>query len=375
MNHTLVILGGYGYTGRALAKILLKHSNLNLILAGRRKDMAEADARDWNKMHPGGRVRGEFADAADPASLKAVFRGSQMVVVAAGVVPFIDRVVRAALERRLDYLDLQVSPAKLRMLEALEKEIRTADLCFVTDGGFHPGLPGILVRHLAAGMDSTTTAGVASVINPPGGYPPTSGVDELMRMFMDYRAEVLRDGNWIEQRYRDLKPVAVDFGPAFGVRNCYPMGLEEMRDLPGRVPGLKNAAFYVGGTGFFMDAVITPVVMAGLRLFREKALSRMGELFCWGSRFTPPPHGVVVKAEAAGTKDGKPVSASVTLYHEDAYHLTAAPAAACIRQILCPDRVAGLQHSARRPGLHFQAHLPDTACVMRDLADMGVRTL
>jgi saccharopine dehydrogenase (NAD+, L-lysine-forming) len=375
MSSTLVILGGYGYTGRALAQILLKHSNLNLVLAGRHRELAEADAKYWNGLHPGQRVRGEYADASDPATLKAVFRGAQMVAVAAGVVPHIDRVVRAAIERRLDYLDFQISPQKLRLLDALEKEIRAADLCFVTDGGFHPGLPGLLVRHLARGMDTLTTAGVASVVNPKGGYPLTSGMDELMGLFMDYRAEVLRDGNWVEQAARDLRPVMVDFGPAYGSRECYPMGLEELRDLPQMVPGLRDAAFYVGGGGVLMDKVITPVVMLALKVFREKALSRMAELFSWGSRFAPPPHGVVIKAEAVGVKDGKPVPASLTLYHEDAYHFTAAPAAACIRQILCPDRVAGLQRTARRPGLHFQAHLPDTECLMRDLADMGIRTI
>lgn len=37
MNKTFLILGGYGNTGKIIAELLLKETNLNLILAGRIK--------------------------------------------------------------------------------------------------------------------------------------------------------------------------------------------------------------------------------------------------------------------------------------------------------------------------------------------------
>jgi len=375
MPFIIVILGGYGYTGRALTPLLLKFTDFHLVLAGRNKANAEADAQYWNRQFPGQRVSGAFADAADRESLRAVYKGARMVVVAAGVAPLIENVARTAIAGGLDYLDFQVSSAKLRLLESMERDIENAGACFVTDGGFHPGMAGLLIRHLAHGMDQVETAGTASVLNPKGGFPYTSGVDELMELFLDYPADVLRDGKWVRHRFWDLKAVPVDFGEPFGVHGCYPMGLEELKDLPRMVPGLKNAGFYVGGMGPLVDYFVSPIVMAGLFLFRRSALKPMGKFLAWGTKFTSPPYGVVLKAEVTGVRNGKPDMDSITLFHEDGYHFTAAPAAACIRQMLCPERVEGLKDPVRKSGLYFQAHLPDTHCFMRDLQTMGIRTL
>ena len=77
---TIVILGGYGNTGRALARLMLAHSKAQLTLAGRSAQRAEALAAELNHEFPGNRVRGIAADAADRESLLRAFKGAKLVV-------------------------------------------------------------------------------------------------------------------------------------------------------------------------------------------------------------------------------------------------------------------------------------------------------
>jgi uncharacterized protein YbjT (DUF2867 family) len=60
---TIVLLGGYGNTGSALARLLLEHSPAKLVLAGRDGGKAERAAVEWNAQFPGQRARGQAADS------------------------------------------------------------------------------------------------------------------------------------------------------------------------------------------------------------------------------------------------------------------------------------------------------------------------
>ncbi len=46
----------------------------------------------------------------------------------------------------------------------MAEEIQQAGCCFITDGGFHPGLPAFLVRYAAQYFDQLVCARVGSVI-------------------------------------------------------------------------------------------------------------------------------------------------------------------------------------------------------------------
>ncbi len=73
-------------------------------------------------------------------------------------------------------------------------------------------------------------------------------------------------------------------------------------------PTLQEVAFYISGTHWFVDWVIAPLAMAGLKLAPRRAIRPMGRLVWWGMQaFATPPYRVLLKVEAGGERGGKEV--------------------------------------------------------------------
>lgn len=314
------------------------------------------------------RVSAAVADAADPDSLRAAFAPADMVIVAASVAAWAENVAEAALAAGADYLDVQYSREKTAVLQARRNAIEAAGLCFITDGGFHPGLPAALIHSVAADFDHLISARVGSVIqlNWPSLNLGRDTVEEFVQEFIDFETLVFRQARWQEAGLLAmLKPLTMDFGSKFGRAYCIPMFLEEMRTIPDRVPGIQETGFYVGGFNWFTDWVISPLVMAGLKLAPQRGLSPLARLFHWSLKaFSRPPYGAALKLEARGTKEARRHALDLTLYHPDGYVFTAVPVVATLLQLL--------DDSARRPGLHWQAHIVDPERLLCDMARMGV---
>ena len=190
----ILILGGSGYTGRSLARHLLEQSKAEIVLAGRTLEKVQALADQLNADFAGKRVAAVRADAADAASLKAAFTGADLVLVAAPLTsaPY-ETVIRSALIVGVDYLDVQIGGKKLALLQSLAEEIKQAGRCFITEAGFHPGLPAALVRYAASRLDSIESAATAGYLNMGGSkLPYTDSVNELMEVFKEYQAQVFK---------------------------------------------------------------------------------------------------------------------------------------------------------------------------------------
>jgi saccharopine dehydrogenase-like NADP-dependent oxidoreductase len=367
-NKPLLILGGYGITGRLIARLLLQETDLRLILAGRNIRKSEDAAAELNSIYAGYRVAGACADASDPASLRQVFQGVDLVVVASSTAKYARGVAAAALEIGIDYLDIQYSTQKIAVLQSMQKEIEAAGRCFITDGGFHPGLPALLVRYAARRLDVLEKAVVGSVIKED--WRSLSLADgtliELLEEINDFVPLVYKEGRWKKSgMYGMLDTRSMDFGRQFGVQYCVPMFLEEMRLLPESIPSLKETGFFVGGFNWFVDWLVLPLAMIGVKMWPRTALKPMGRLMRWGlNAFSKLPYGTLLKAEAQGAKDGRACMLDLTLYHEDGYVFTAVPVVACLLQYL--------DGSIKKPGLWTQANLVEPDRLMRDMQRMGI---
>lgn len=358
----ILILGGTGLTGKLIARHLLEASGAQVTIATRHPGKAQAFTEALNREHSGNRAGAVYADAADAASLRAAFREHTLVVVAAPTTAHAEEVVRAALEESVDYLDVQLGARKLALLRSVAPEIEGAGRCFVTEAGFHPGLPAVLVRLAATRLESVERAITACYLNMGKDLPYTEAVDELMEAFKDYQGQVFRDGGWTRPGSWAVREV--DFGGDIGRRRCYSMFLEEMRPLPEVLPSLKETGFFISETHWMTDRVITPIVWMGLKL-APGAVRPLGRLFWWSmGTFHRPPYRVELQVRATGIRDGKPATFQARVAHPDGYELTAIPVVAALLQYL--------DGSARKPGLWMMGHLVEPTRLMRDMGAMGL---
>ncbi len=356
MMNTILILGGYGATGRLLTKHLLTQTDYSIVIAGRNLETAQTFVDSLHDL----RVSARQVDAADPTSLREALQNVDFLLVAAPTTHHTETVVCAALEAGVDYLDVQYSDLKLKSLREHEREIDQRKLCFVTEAGYHPGLPSAMVRFAAARLDCIESARIACYLNM-GQLEYTEAVDELMEGFIHYQAQVYKDGAWTKPSSWAMRKF--DFGEEIGIRSCYSMFFEELRCIPEMYPTLKDIGFYISGSSLLADLILTPIIMVGLKIAPKRGIRPLGKLMWWAMGTSKPPYKVVLKVEATGQRKGRPVRVEASIEHEDGYELTAIPVAALLKQY---------EH-IRKPGLHMMGHLAEPVRLFSDMEQMGVR--
>jgi hypothetical protein len=363
-NQKFLILGGTGYTGRLLARHLLEHSDARVTIATRHQEKAQRYADELNAAHPGQRAEAVYADAADAASLRAACGGHTMMIVAAPTTAYTENVIHAALDSGADYLDVQLGAQKLAMLQSYAGEIERLGRCFITEAGFHPGLPALLVRYAAGRLNLIERAVTAGYLNLGNNLPYTEAVDELVEIFKDYQAQVYKNGQWTRSGGYDLRKI--DFGGDIGRKQCYSMFFEELRRLPEMYPSLQEVGFYISESHWMTDYVVMPITWAWLKI-RPGAVRSIGKFLWWGmTAFHKPPYRVELQVQAGGLKDGRQVEIRAGVSHPDGYELTAIPVVAGLLQYL--------DGPARKPGLWMMGHLFDPGRLMTDMQKMGVKT-
>ena len=369
MNKKFLILGGYGNTGRLIAELLLKETDVHLVLAGRNGQKAEQLAEALNQKFHANRVSALMLDANNFESLRVAFQTVNFVIVASSTIDLVQNVSRAAIDARIDYLDTQLSTeAKLSTLRSLQVEMEKADCCFITDGGFHPGVPAALVRYAATFFDQLEQATVASLIKFDWNAYSFSDatVAEMIEEFKHFRPIAFQHGEWKKFSWKDYR--SFDFGSHWGKKYCVPMMMEEMRELPGMFPSLKETGFFVAGFHWFTDYFIMPLVMMALKVAPQKAIKPSAKIFEWSLKaFSKPPFNTILLLEASGIKNDKPMHLRISLSHEDGYLLTAAPVVACLLKYL--------KSTIRQPGLWFQANIVEPKEFLEDMKRMGIQVI
>lgn len=366
MKHVL-ILGGYGATGRILTELLLQDPQIHVTVAGRSQARGERLAELLEQRHPD-RVEAVAADAARMESIAPALQGVDLVVVASSTATHTQTVARAALRAGADYYDILYSPAKLSVLATMEREIRRAGRCFVTDGGFHPGLPAVLVRQAAAHFDELHTAVLGSIIQQDWRAvdPGPEAVGELLDMIVEFDASLYEAGEW-----RHPRPGASEvrrrmaFGTPFGERECYAMSLAELLPLPRQFPTLRSTGFFVGGFNPVVDWGVIPLAVLGRRFAPQRSRAWLGRLLAAGlRRGSHPPFCTVLRLEATGLLHGEQRQLDLEVSHADGYYLTAACASACIAQLV--------DGTIARPGVQLQGQAVEPNRMLADLQALGV---
>lgn len=371
----ILVLGGYGNTGFRIADLMLERTESRITLAARNTQKLESARQTLTEKYDPDRISVRTVDASRYESLERAFREVALVVIASSTARYAETVASAALAAGVDYLDVQYSTRKVRTLKSLEERIEKSGRCFITDGGFHPGLPAALVRYGARYFDVLETAIVGSVIKEDW-RRLSVGIStqvEFVEEMLDYETTVYQNGAWKKASVWSTRDFVTmnfslnrDEGIRFGTHRCAPMFLEEMGSLPADYPSLKDTGFYITGFNGFVDYFVLPFAIVMLRLFPKRASRPMARLVYRSLKaVSHPPFGLILKLEASGIKNGEPRMVEIALYHPDGYWFTAIPVVACLLQYL--------DGSIRKPGLWTMGNLVEPRRLMEDMERMGVR--
>ena len=358
----VVILGGYGGTGRELCRGFLAHTDARLVVAGRSLDKASAFAGELQAVF-GDRVSAARADAADPASVAAACRGARLLVTAAPAPTLAPALADAIIEAGCDAIDIQAEPSVHEALLPSHERLVAAGRLFVSQSGFSPGLPGLLFRAAAAELEVVVRARAAVAICLKEVDSPEH-LYSFVDLMPELRSEKFRDGAWRKARMTK-DSVELELPRGFGRRRCIPMFIPELEPLPSEL-GIPELTLYAAGSNWFVDYLVAPSIMT-LYGFR-KGLGRrsLAKMMRFGVRhFSGAESGAALLLEADGTRSGQAQSLRMTVEHESPYVITALPVVALARQIFAGDLDV-------HRGLAPMAHVPRPLPFFAALAALGV---
>ncbi len=358
----ILIIGGYGGIGRSIARTLLKEVPVNVVIGGRRKEKAEEFAASLNQEFSGRRATACFVDTDNKDSVKAALPPADFVVMATTTPESCVMVAEAALQAGIDYLDIMFNQDTYAQLSSLKETIISSKRIFITQAGFHPGLPAVFVREGAKYFDHYNKAIISMAMNTR--FEKPESIVELVKAAREgFDAEIFEGGKWKKATYRDM--ITTTFDPPFGKKKCFPLRMEELKALP-ELYDLQELGTYVTGFNWFVDNVVFPLIILSHMIKKNSGTALFTRLIYWGvNTFSPKEQKVVFQLEAEGIKNNRIKIVKITAEHDDPYFFTAAPIVACLKQYL--------NGSIKKPGLHFMGQIVNTQKLFEDLKEMGIK--
>ncbi|MBN2372128.1 MAG: saccharopine dehydrogenase NADP-binding domain-containing protein [Vicinamibacteria bacterium] len=358
-SNKVFVLGAYGQVGRSVCRVLLEHTDAAITLGGRRIEKLESLAQAINKP---GRVTACFADACQPESLNAAFRGMDLVILTATARNCIEHVSRACIECGCDYMDTLETEDVVLALRKLEPEMQRAGRLFMTQCGLSPGVSAAMVRHAHGAFSRLRRARVATAFSFQT-IERKEQVYDLFEFVVKNKPMVYRDGEWRRQSLSE-DCVVIDCGPRFGRRHAFPLDMIETRGLPAAL-NLESFGHYVTSANRFVDLAARRLLTTLYRIKPRLGWAVLAALSLWLAKTQREPCGgaVVVEADGDGGRGGRSLHLLIDV--EDNYLGVGQAVVVVARQCLA-DVFRG------KVGVHIMGELVDPDRTLADLAALGV---
>lgn len=345
-----------------LLDLLVNETKLETAVLIRKDLEAEYQERIEAMGYAPERVRIHTYKPGETSSLTPLLEWGDLLVVAGPDFQHSKWMVEAALRARLNYYDLYGSVGRLEIQRAHVETIRDYGHHFITEGGFLPGMPGLLCREAARHLDRVQDLRIFVYENCNWATLPASPRlrEDLVQHMHVVDRSLYRQGVW-KQTVVPLRRKHT-FGNGIGATKCLPFFCQELKEAQPQLQGLQSLGVWLAGAGFWTDRVVSPLYRHGSGFLREL----MGNLFLRTvTRMERCALGAAMAMEASGYKDGQKMRYTLELFHPDACMFNALIGLGTLEQFLSPNFKAP-------PGLHLQAEVVEPRPLIDLLAAKGV---
>ncbi|MEO1591630.1 MAG: saccharopine dehydrogenase NADP-binding domain-containing protein [Cyanobacteria bacterium J06632_22] len=340
----VLILGGTGGIGRAVAADILQHVPAQMTLAGRRQ-------------HPQAPLpEGTTYQAIDvtSADITEQIKAYDLVVHCAG--PFRQRdhrLLTACIEQQIPYVDVADSPDYVQTALTYADRAIAKGVTGILSTGVFPGISNSLVRQGIEQLDQAETVHLSYLVAGSGGAGLTVMRTTFVELQTPFMAKV--EGEWVEiAPYcdREVLPFPAPYNVGAGV---YWYNTVEAMVLPRTFPQLKTCVTKFGSLPDYynrLTQLMTRLPDGWLQHpamieFLAQVSYRMTQVT---DRFTG--QDIALRLEIKGTKNNQPTTYLATFTHPDTAKVAGIGTGSVVEQVL-----AGKLH---QPGIHTVEQVLDT---------------
>jgi saccharopine dehydrogenase-like NADP-dependent oxidoreductase len=222
--HKITILGGYGYMGSEAVCWLAKHTDAEIVIAGRNEEKAKELAVEVQ-----GNTCTQSVDVEDSRSLNKAMKDTDIVLSTVG--PFYKygaTILKAAIRAGVDFLDINDDYDSSRDSLDLSNEAQKAGVTAIIGAGASPGVTNVLAKYGTEKLDRVdeiNTLWCESATDPTGSAAMTHWIHIISGSIPTYR-----NGRWVDVPGLS-EPEIVDF-PVFGKAEVAYVGHAEPVTIP-----------------------------------------------------------------------------------------------------------------------------------------------
>ncbi len=227
----VLILGGTGRIGRAIAADLLSHTDAEITLGGRKVAGATIATAPSNLAE---RVQFCLLDLADRIGLTTAIAAADLVIHAAG--PFHQRdseVLQLCIDEGAHYLDVSDHRSFTEKVRRHKSEAIAAGITAITNTGIFPGLSNAMVRQDVEALEQVDRVHLSYVVAGSGGAGPTVMRTTFLSLQHPFRA-------WIEGQWQTVSPYSdcetIRFPAPYGAANVFWFDMPETMTLVEALP-------------------------------------------------------------------------------------------------------------------------------------------
>jgi saccharopine dehydrogenase (NAD+, L-lysine forming) len=352
-SEKILLVGGYGHVGTVLAQELAMRYPGQLIIAGRRRERAEALAATLP-----GDAEAAQVDVADEESVKLAAQHAKLIVNCS-----LDlrtpTLLQAAFANASAYLDIGASVRAIAGMRELSTEAAQHGTCALVGAGLDPGCTNLLAALASARAGGADTINVALLL---------SLGDAFGDVAIDYMLEALASPTTVNYQgrrqelyaYRERR--SCEFPPPYGRKLAYRFPFPEQVFFAETLQAKQAANWYAMDSAAINILLLASVRLGFTRLLRKESIRGvMRRMFQQLSRLPGGKDDVCALAEAQGPNGTWRVS--LTGHQES--KITA----------LCalPFIEAFYEGKRARPGVWLPEQVIDPTTYLHALTDLGLK--